>query len=113
MLSPFGLCTVTSLFRVRLWPAYTSANHSADAGPAVRTKHITISEISRFMGASWLRLDLSGRGRGARDRGPTHVARLALVVAAHAMHHLAVVPHDEIPHAPLVDVHELRLRGVL
>src|SRR5438874_2275179 len=114
MLSPDGLCTVTSSLNVRLRPAYTSPYHSADAGAAVSSsRHMTITEITTFIGSSLFRLDLSGGGRVARDRGAAHVAWLALVVAAHAVHHLAVVPHDEIPYAPLVDVDELRPGGVL
>src|SRR5947208_7847894 len=58
-------------------------------------------------------LDLQGRRLFARDSGAPHVARLALVVAAHAMHHLPVVPHDEIPGAPPGDVDEPGLGGVL
>ena len=41
------------------------------------------------------------------------LARLALVVAAAAMHGLAVVPHDEVVELPFVDVDEARLGGVL
>src|SRR4029453_22409 len=113
MPSPAGLCTVTSSFKVRLWPAYTSAYHSAHAGAAISTRHIKIAETTRFIADLPFRLDLRGGGRGARDRGAPHVAGLALVVAPHAVHHLAVVPYDEISHAPLVDVDELRLGGVL
>src|SRR5215470_6009614 len=113
MLRPGGLCTVTSSFRVRLWPANTSANHSAEAGLAVASTPRTISAITRFIADPLFRLDLRNGGRAARDGGAAHVARLALVVAARAVHHLAVVPHDQIPHAPLVRVDELRLRGVL
>lgn len=40
-------------------------------------------------------------------------AALALVVAEHAVHHLTVVPNDQVPLAPGVDVDEGRLGGML
>ena len=52
-------------------------------------------------------------GCSAGDRGAAHVARLRLVVAAHAVHGLAVVPHHEVMQRPFVDVDEFGLRGVL
>src|SRR5262245_13187496 len=60
----------------------------------------------------------SGRGLDRRwavahERGATHVARLMDGEGPRAMHGLAVVPHDKIAHAPLVDVDELALRGSL
>ena len=45
-------------------------------------------------------------GCGAGDRGAAHVAGLRLVVAAHAVHGLAVVPHHEVMQRPFVDVDE-------
>src|SRR6478752_7024719 len=60
-----------------------------------------------------LRRLLRHRRLSTRHRGAAHVARLRLVVAAHAMHGLAVVPHHEVMQRPFVDVDELRLRGVL
>ena len=52
-------------------------------------------------------------GASPGDGGAPHVARLAVVVAAHAVHHLPVVPHDEVPRPPRVHVDEPRLGRVL
>ena len=60
-----------------------------------------------------LRRLLRDRRLGAGHRGAAHVARLRLVVAAHPVHGLAVVPHHEVMQRPFVDVDEFRLRGVL
>jgi hypothetical protein len=59
------------------------------------------------------RLDLRDGGGVARDGRASHVARLALVVPSYAVHHLAVVPHDEVPLAPCVNIDEARLCRVL
>src|SRR5205085_282364 len=61
--------------------------------------------------------DSSGRGlfhgrRVAGDGGAAHVADLALVEAAHPVHDLAVVPHDQIVLPPLMGIDELRLGRV-
>src|SRR5580700_10833214 len=61
--------------------------------------------------------DSSGRDlfhgrRVAGDGGAAHVANLALVEAAHPVHHLPVVPDDEIVLPPFVDIDELRLGRV-
>src|SRR5438067_2016055 len=53
------------------------------------------------------------RHRLARDRGAAHVARLALVEAAHPVHRLAVVPDYEIVLPPAMGVDKLALRRVL
>src|SRR5260370_1910498 len=58
------------------------------------------------------RLLRDGR-RGAGHRGAAHVARLRLVVAADAVHGLAVVPHPAVVHRPFVHVHQFPLRGGL
>src|SRR3954447_16557206 len=63
-------------------------------------------------GGGLLRRLLRHRRRGTGDRGAAHVAGLRLVVAAHAMHGLAVVPHHEVMQLPFMDVNEFRLRGV-
>src|SRR5204862_8196533 len=55
------------------------------------------------------RLDLRDCRRVAGDGGAPHVADLALVETAHPMHHLPVVPHDEVVLPPAVDIDELRL----
>src|SRR6478736_2332875 len=55
------------------------------------------------------RLDLRDCRRVAGDGGATHVADLALVETAHPVHHLPVVPHDEVVLSPAVDIDELRL----
>src|SRR4051812_15998638 len=60
-----------------------------------------------------LRRLLRHRRRGARDRGPAHVARLRLIVTADPVHGLAIVPHHEIMHGPSVHMDELRLGGML
>jgi transposase len=60
-----------------------------------------------------LRSLLRDRRLAAGDRGAAHVAGLRLVVAAHAVHGLAVVPHHEVVQRPFMDVDEFRLRGVL
>src|SRR6185436_16422730 len=60
-----------------------------------------------------LRRLLLHRWFGAGHRGAAHVAGLRLVVAADAVHGLAIVPHHEVMQRPFVDVDELRLRRVL
>ena len=60
-----------------------------------------------------LRRLLLHRWLGAGHRRAAHVAGLRLVVAAHAVHGLAVVPHHEVMQRPLMDMNELGLRGVL
>ena len=50
---------------------------------------------------------------GSGYRRAAHVAGLRLVVAADAVHGLAVVPHHEVMQRPFVDIDELRLRRVL
>ena len=100
-----------SSFKVKLWPTYASGKPLGRRG-AGRQEQAHGDHIDHELHDD-VAIRLSGCGRGARDRGPAHIARLAFVVAPHAMHHLAVVPHDQIAHAPLVDVDELRLRGVL
>src|SRR6202035_602978 len=59
-----------------------------------------------------LRRLLRHRWCGAGYRGPAHVARLRLVVAADPVHGLAVVPHHEVMQRPFVDMDELRTRSV-
>src|ERR1700686_4103301 len=71
------------------------------------------SLLSQGRRGKFLRRLLRDRRRGAGHRGAAHVARLRLVVAPHAVHGLAVVPHHEIMHRPFVDVDEFRTRGVL
>src|SRR5690349_4245979 len=68
---------------------------------------------SERVAARLLRRLLRHRGFGARHRGAAHVARLRLIVAAHAMHGLPVIPHHEIMHRPSVDMDEFRPRGML
>ena len=53
------------------------------------------------------------RRLGAGHRRAPHVARLRLVVAPHAVHGLAVVPHHEVMQRPFMDMDEFALRGVL
>ena len=53
-----------------------------------------------------LRRLLLHRRLGAGHRGAAHVAGLRLVVAADAVHGLAVVPHHEVMQRPFVDVDE-------
>src|ERR1700704_1132621 len=63
--------------------------------------------------SSLLRRLLLHRRLGAGYRRPAHVAGLRLVVAADAVHGLAVVPHHEVMQRPFMDVDECRLCGVL
>src|SRR5262249_56978591 len=54
------------------------------------------------------------RGRPvAHQGGAPHVARFVRREGARAVHGLAVVPHHEVAHRPLVRVDELTLRGML
>ena len=60
-----------------------------------------------------LRRLLLHRRLGAGHRRAAHVAGLRLVVAPHAVHGLAIVPHHEVMQRPFMDMDELALRGVL
>src|ERR1700750_1100209 len=75
--------------------------------------------LLRMVMASSSRMSFGGkcvlcrRHFSAADGGAAHVAHLGLVVAAHTMHDLAVLPHHQIPLPPPGRIDELRLRGVL
>src|SRR3954454_20290838 len=60
-----------------------------------------------------LRRLLGHRRCVAHQRGAADVARLVVREWSRAMHGLAVVPHDEIAHPPLVRIDELALGGGL
>jgi ABC-type glycerol-3-phosphate transport system substrate-binding protein len=60
-----------------------------------------------------LRRHLRHRRCVARHRGPPHVARLRVVIAAHPVHGLAVVPDHQVVERPFVHVDEARLGRVL
>src|SRR5271169_3316076 len=76
--------------------------------PAHEPTVTAIRPLSGLPRPSLCRLLRDG-GLGAGHRGAPHVARLRMVVAAYAMHGLAVVPHHEIMHGPFVDVDKFAL----
>src|ERR1700722_8178943 len=55
---------------------------------------------------------LCHRHRGAGNGCAAHVTGPRLIIAARAMHDLAVVPDHQVPGAPCVRVDKLRLRRV-
>src|SRR5215475_10111092 len=97
---------------VQTLPVTGSRNWASAAVATVATRNAETSP--RRM------ISLRISGGGLRHRGPVagqgrapHVARLVDREGPGPMHGLTVVPHHEVPNAPLVSIDELALRGVL
>src|SRR5579859_3472052 len=98
-------------------PASIAATSSRDSGCVMSTPDTSPAKT----GVIWEMLIaialfpsgcLCNRHRGAGNGCAAHVAGLRLIVAAHAVHDLTVVPHHQVPRAPRMCIDKLWLRRV-